>query len=444
MATSMEHPNTDLMKLTANKLIILEGSSNYREWAEAMINHLRACGLGSLVLGTEPRPTQDRQAVVWEGRDSAARSTIQTQLKLDTEPFTVFNQAQKAGQKAAALWQLLQLRFGASSSVSTASRSTGQSTNPSINQSVVTAHDRAIATIAGSLELVNQGTDFALFAKGWRNLQDIAFDDTLSTLITGRAMDELMLADLRGEFEFMESGKTTPPTRNDHPHEQEFLVSLSPFVLVFVVVIVGTNGIVAVVGVSLEFCDMCRKKKQLEQAGKQQYLEQTRMPTSAQDNNSAEAFNRLVHDRVVSEGWTEVDDTSLAEYLVLMLANDKTQTQVAAELPELIEGVQGTDEFASWLFQQISPELSRQLRPCRFAAELFEQAREEEQPEQAREEEQPEQACKEQPCGHARIAEQAWKEERLKQAEPVQVEDGSRGNHFFWISGAMADHYGID
>jgi hypothetical protein len=198
---------------------------------------------------------------------------------------------------------------------------------------------------------------------------------------------------------------------------------------------------------------LCRKKKQLEQARKQQDLKQTRMPSSVLDNNSAEALNRLIHNRVVSEGWTEDDDTLLAEYLVLMLANDKTQTEVAAELPELIEGVQGTDEFASWLFQQISPELLRQLTPWRFASEQFEQARKEEQPEQARKEEQPEQArkeeqpeqaCKEQLFEYARRAEQAWKEERLKQAEPVQVEDGSRGNHFFWISGAMADHYGLD
>ncbi|KPI40034.1 uncharacterized protein AB675_11466 [Cyphellophora attinorum] len=85
------------------------------------------------------------------------------------------------------------------------------------------------------------------------------------------------------------------------------------------------------------------------------------MATSALDNVNTEALSQSVHNRIVPLGWTQDDDTSLAEYIVLMLANGKTQSQVAAELSgELLQDVEGTDEFAAWLFQQINPSSGEQ------------------------------------------------------------------------------------
>lgn len=69
----------------------------------------------------------------------------------------------------------------------------------------------------------------------------------------------------------------------------------------------------------------------------------------------AEALSTAVHSKIVEEGWTQEDDTSLAEYIVLMLANGKTQDQIASELAgELLQDAKGTTEFAQWLFDQVN------------------------------------------------------------------------------------------
>ena len=69
----------------------------------------------------------------------------------------------------------------------------------------------------------------------------------------------------------------------------------------------------------------------------------------------AEALSTAVHNKIVEEGWTQDDDTSLAEYIVLMLANGKTQDQIATELAGgLLQDAKGTNEFALWLFDQVS------------------------------------------------------------------------------------------
>ena len=73
------------------------------------------------------------------------------------------------------------------------------------------------------------------------------------------------------------------------------------------------------------------------------------------DTPLAAALNTAVHSRIVEEGWTQEDDTALAEYIVLMLANGKTQEQVASELAgELLQDAQGTEEFSKWLFEQVA------------------------------------------------------------------------------------------
>ena len=78
------------------------------------------------------------------------------------------------------------------------------------------------------------------------------------------------------------------------------------------------------------------------------------MSTIALDSIAAEALSTSVHNRIVQEGWTPEDDTALAEYIVMMLTNGKTQSQVATELAgELLQDAQGTEEFSRWLFDQI-------------------------------------------------------------------------------------------
>lgn len=79
----------------------------------------------------------------------------------------------------------------------------------------------------------------------------------------------------------------------------------------------------------------------------------------------ATALQNLVQPKLAECGWTTGgDDTTLFEYILLMLANDKNEAQVASELsndlldlgPENAE----TQQFAHWLFEQIEA-LRRQL-----------------------------------------------------------------------------------
>ena len=79
------------------------------------------------------------------------------------------------------------------------------------------------------------------------------------------------------------------------------------------------------------------------------------MASIALETPLAEALSNAVHSKIVEEGWTQDDDTSLAEYIVLMLANGKTQEQIASELAgELLQDAKGTTEFAQWLFDQVN------------------------------------------------------------------------------------------
>jgi hypothetical protein len=79
----------------------------------------------------------------------------------------------------------------------------------------------------------------------------------------------------------------------------------------------------------------------------------------------AAQLQQVVQPKLAEFGWTTGgDDTTLFEYILLMLANDKNEAQVAAELsndlldlgPENME----TQQFARWLFETIDS-LRRQL-----------------------------------------------------------------------------------
>jgi nuclear polyadenylated RNA-binding protein NAB2 len=61
-----------------------------------------------------------------------------------------------------------------------------------------------------------------------------------------------------------------------------------------------------------------------------------------------------VHTKLLEVGWGSEDDTSLAEFIVLMLVNGKTEDQIASELAsDILPEGEGTQEFAHWLFDQV-------------------------------------------------------------------------------------------
>lgn len=69
-------------------------------------------------------------------------------------------------------------------------------------------------------------------------------------------------------------------------------------------------------------------------------------------------LQNLVQPKLAEFGWTTGgEDTTLFEYILLMLANDKNEAQVAAELSnDLLDlGPENTEtqQFAQWLFEQI-------------------------------------------------------------------------------------------
>ena len=68
----------------------------------------------------------------------------------------------------------------------------------------------------------------------------------------------------------------------------------------------------------------------------------------------ADALSSIVHAKITEAGWSQDDDTSLAEYIILMLVNGKTQDQIASELQsDLLPDVEGIPEFAQWLLNQV-------------------------------------------------------------------------------------------
>ncbi|PHH67284.1 hypothetical protein CDD81_3053 [Ophiocordyceps australis] len=81
----------------------------------------------------------------------------------------------------------------------------------------------------------------------------------------------------------------------------------------------------------------------------------------------ADALNTAIKPKLVEVGWGTggSDDSALAEYVILMLVNGKTQDQIAAELSgELLSlpaDDPGVHDFSKWLFEQID-RLSRQVK----------------------------------------------------------------------------------
>ena len=73
----------------------------------------------------------------------------------------------------------------------------------------------------------------------------------------------------------------------------------------------------------------------------------------------AEQLSGVLQPKLVDLGWSSGggDDSALAEYIVLMLVNGKTQDQIASELSNDLLNLgpedTGAHDFAAWLFQQV-------------------------------------------------------------------------------------------
>lgn len=73
----------------------------------------------------------------------------------------------------------------------------------------------------------------------------------------------------------------------------------------------------------------------------------------------ADALHNAVLPKLVEAGWSSggEDDSSLAEYVVLMLVNGKTKEEIASELSNDLLGLgpddPGAAQFAHWLFDQV-------------------------------------------------------------------------------------------
>lgn len=73
----------------------------------------------------------------------------------------------------------------------------------------------------------------------------------------------------------------------------------------------------------------------------------------------AEALQNAVQPKLAEVGWSTgaADDSALAEYIILMLVNGKTQSQIASELSNDLLGLGPDDpsanQFATWLFEQV-------------------------------------------------------------------------------------------
>jgi hypothetical protein len=84
------------------------------------------------------------------------------------------------------------------------------------------------------------------------------------------------------------------------------------------------------------------------------------MSTVTLDGPITAALNAAIQPKLAEIGWSSggADDSALAEYIILMLANGKTQDQIAAELSgdllNLGPDDPGAREFAQWLFQQVA------------------------------------------------------------------------------------------
>lgn len=83
------------------------------------------------------------------------------------------------------------------------------------------------------------------------------------------------------------------------------------------------------------------------------------LPAIAQDSPLATAVANAIQPKLVEMGWSTDDgqESSLIEYIVLMLVNGKTQEELATELSNDFLGLEEGDtqalEFSRWLFGQV-------------------------------------------------------------------------------------------
>lgn len=80
------------------------------------------------------------------------------------------------------------------------------------------------------------------------------------------------------------------------------------------------------------------------------------MSAISEESPLADQLKQAVQQKMLDSGWTQdEDDMSLAEYIVLMVANGKTQDQIASELStDLLPEAEGTAEFAQWLTEHVA------------------------------------------------------------------------------------------
>lgn len=73
----------------------------------------------------------------------------------------------------------------------------------------------------------------------------------------------------------------------------------------------------------------------------------------------ADALQHAIQPKLVENGWStgDLDDNALAEYILLMLVNGKTQAELASELSNDLLGLgpedSGANDFSQWLFEQV-------------------------------------------------------------------------------------------
>lgn len=72
----------------------------------------------------------------------------------------------------------------------------------------------------------------------------------------------------------------------------------------------------------------------------------------------ATRLQSVVGPKLVEVGWSSgLEDDNLTEYIILMLANGKSQEEIASELSTDLLGLgpedQSTKDFSRWLFEQV-------------------------------------------------------------------------------------------
>ena len=103
-----------------------------------------------------------------------------------------------------------------------------------------------------------------------------------------------------------------------------------------------------------------------ESATDQPLVETFAMPEVAVNSPLADALNGIIQPKLVEVGWGTggPDDAALSEYVILMLVNGKTESQIAQELSGELLNLGPDDpaavEFAKWLFEEVE-RLDRQL-----------------------------------------------------------------------------------